>query len=124
MDGKYFVNPGSLVRITNSLSELKRKPKVAIIKLDESIDIELVELRSALNGEDVLDRSEIENHIFKNEILYDFRQTIERAINFDKLEVNEILLEVSNAEGVSNEVKEEALRRISYSQMKYLGDDL
>ncbi len=124
VDGKYFVNPGSLVRITNSLSELKRKPKVAIIKLDESIDIELVELRSALNGEDVLDRSEIENHIFKNEILYDFRQTIERAINFDKLEVNEILLEVSNAEGVSNEVKEEALRRISYSQMKYLGDDL
>ncbi len=124
VEGKYFVNPGSLVRITNSLAEINRMPKVAIIKLGDSIDIELVELKSALKGEEVLNRQEIENHIFKSEILFDFKQTIERAINFDKLEVNEILLEVSNAEGVSEEVKKEALRRISLSQMKSLGDEL
>ena len=41
VEGKYFVNPGSLVRITNSLAEINRIPKVAIIKLGDSIDIEL-----------------------------------------------------------------------------------
>ena len=32
-------------------------------------------------------------------------------------------MEVSNTEGVSNEIKEEALRRIALSQMKELGDE-
>lgn len=124
VDGKYFVNPGSLVRITNSLREINRMPKVAIIELGSSIDIQLIELKSALKGEEVLNRDEIENHIYKNEILFEFKQTIEGTINFDKLDINEILVEVSNAEGVSEEVKEEALRRISNSQMKNLGDEL
>src|SRR5690606_35417460 len=124
VDGKYFVNPGSLVRITNSLREINRMPKVAIIELGSSIDIQLVELKSALEGEEVLNRDAIENHIYKNEMLFEFKQTIEGTLNFDKLDLNEILVEVSNAEGVSEEVKEEAFRRISNSHMKNLGDEL
>lgn len=124
VDDKYFVNPGSLVRITNSLSEINRIPKVAIIELEDTIDIKLINLETALDGNEILDRREIENHIFKSEMLFDFKQTIDRVINFEKLEINEILLEVSNAEGVSEEVKKEALRRISNSQMKNLGDEL
>ena len=123
IDNKYFVNPGSLVRITNSLSEINRIPQVAIIDLDNSIDIKLVKLETALDGNEILDRSQMENHIYKGEMLFDFKQTIDRAINFEKLDINEILLEVSSAEGVSEEVKEEALRRISNSQMKNLGDE-
>lgn len=123
IDNKYFVNPGSLIRITNSLNEIERMPKVVLIRLEDSIDIKLIQLKSALKGEEILDRQEIENHIFKDERLFDFKQSIDRAINFEKLEINEILMEVSNAEGVSEEVKKEALRRISHSQMKELGDE-
>ncbi len=32
---KYFINPGSLVRITNSLAEIDRTPKAALIELNE-----------------------------------------------------------------------------------------
>lgn len=124
IDNKYFVNPGSLVRITNSINEIERYPKVAIIDLEEKIDIKLVTLKTALKGEEILDRQEIENHIFKSERLFDFKQSIDEAINFDKLEINEILMEVSNAEGVSEEVKLEALKRISNAQMRTLGDEL
>jgi DNA repair exonuclease SbcCD nuclease subunit len=124
IDGKYFINPGSLVRITNSLSEIDRTPKVVLIDLDEKINIKLLELNSAAKGEEILDRSEIENHIFKSEKLFEFKQSIDTAINFEKLEINEILIEVSNAKNVSDEVKKEALRRIANSQMKDLGGGL
>ena len=124
IDGKYFINPGSLVRITNSLSEIDRTPKVVLIDLDEKINIKLIELNSAAKGEEILDRSEIENHIFKSEKLFEFKQSIDTAINFEKLEINEILIEVSNAKNVSDEVKKEALRRIANSQMKDLGGGL
>ena len=55
--------------------------------------------------------------------IFEFKQSIDAAVNFEKLEINEILMEVSNTEGVSNEIKEEALRRIALSQMKELGDE-
>lgn len=123
VDDKYFINPGSFIRVTNSLAEIERMPKIAIIDLEESINVKLIELNTASKGEDVLDRQEIENHIFKSEKLFEFKQTIDSAINFEKLEINEILMEVSNTEGVSEEVKVEALKRISHSQMKNLGDE-
>ncbi len=123
IDDKYFVNPGSLIRITNSLAEIERMPKVVLIDLNDHINIELIQLKSAAYGFEVLDRKEIEDHIFKSEKLFEFKQSIDTAVNFEKLEINEILMEVSNAEGVSEEVKKEALRRIANSQMKDLGDD-
>ena len=60
-------NPGSLIRITNSLAEIDRMPKVALIELGESINIELIQLKTSSPGKEVLDRQEIENHIFKSE---------------------------------------------------------
>ena len=83
---KYFINPGSLVRITNSLIEVDRIPKVALIDLGEDIHVELLQLKSAAKGIDVLDRKEIENHIFKSERLFEFKQSVDTAVNFEKLE--------------------------------------
>ena len=123
-NGKYFINPGSLVRVTNSLLEIDRIPKVVLIELDKTIDVKLIDLKIAKEGKEVLNRQEIENHIFKSERLFEFKRSIDNSVNFEKLEINEILMEVSNAEGVSQEVKEEALRRIALSQMKDLGDEL
>lgn len=121
---RYFINPGSLIRVTNSLIEIDRMPKVALIDLSKDIKIELIQLKTAGDGVDVLDREEIENHIFKSERLFEFKQSIDTAVNFEKLEINEILMEVSTAQGVSEDVKKEALRRIALSQMKDLGDEL
>lgn len=120
IDDKYFINPGSIVRITNSLREIKRKPQVVILDLNDKIDIEYIPLKSAQEGELVLDRTEIEKHIFKGERILEFKQTIDSALNFDKMDINDVLLEVSTSEGVSEEVKLEALRRIALIQMKNL----
>lgn len=120
INGKYFINPGSMVRITNSIKEIERKPKVVLIDLKENIHIESILLESALPGEDVLDRKEIENSLFKNERMLEFKQTINAAMNYEKMDINEVLMQVSNAEGVEDKVIEEALQRIATAQMESL----
>lgn len=118
INGKYFLNPGSIVRISNSLREIKRKPKVIIMNLTNNIDISYRYLLSALDGDEVLDRKEIENSIYRRERMYEFKQTIDNAMNFEKMDINDVLMEVSNTEEVDEKVKKEALKRISLIQMK------
>lgn len=120
IDDKYFINPGSVVRITNSLREIERRPQVVVLNLNEKIDIEYIPLKCAQQGNLVLDRSEIEKHIFKGERILEFKQTIDAALDFEKMDINDVLIEVSTSEGVSEEVKLEALRRIALIQMKDL----
>ena len=117
-EGKYFINPGSLVRITNSLKEIERIPKLVLINLTDKINIEMVNLTSAKPGEEVLDRTEIEKSTFRGERIIEFKQTIDSAINFEKMDINDLLLEVTLAENLSDRVKEEAIKRIAQIQMK------
>ena len=123
IDGKYFINPGSIVRITNSLREMERQPQVALIDLNETIDINFLPLLTAKSGEEVLDRAEIEKNIFQRERLFEFKQTVDDALDFEKMDINDLLIEVSTSEGVSDDVKIEALRRIAIVQMKGLEGD-
>ncbi|TJX16233.1 metallophosphoesterase [Tissierella creatinini] len=124
IDGKYFINPGALVRITNSLREIDRIPQIVIIDIGENINLEYIKLKSALNGEIVLDRSEVEKYVFKSEQLYEFKQIIDSTLEFEKMDINDVLIEVSFAEGLSDEVKKEALKRIADIQIRGLaGDD-
>ncbi|WP_353095245.1 metallophosphoesterase [Tissierella praeacuta] len=123
IDEKYFINPGSLVRITNSLKEIERVPQVVLIELDENIRIKQIPLKTALPGEEILDRKEIENNLFKRERIFEFKQTIDAALDFEKMDINEVLMEVSTAENVEEKVKVESLRRIAMIQMKGLTGD-
>lgn len=123
IDGKYFINPGSIVRVSNSLREIERKPKVVLIELKDTIDISYINLNTALDGSQVLDREEIEKGIYKRERMYEFKQNIDAALDFEKMDINDVLIEVSNAEEVGEDVKKEALKRISIIQMKGLAGE-
>lgn len=118
INNKYFINPGSMVRITNSLKEIERRPSVVLIELEEIINIKEIHLKSASLGKDILDRDEMEKAAFKGERMLEFKQTIDAALDFEKMDINEVLIEVSGATGVEEEVKIEALRRIAICQMK------
>lgn len=117
-EDKFFINPGSLVRISNSLKEIDRIPKIILIELTHKINIKEIPLVTALPGNEILDRSEIELNQFRGERILEFKQTIDSALDFEKLDINEVLIEVSNAAGVEDNVKVEALRRIALIQMK------
>lgn len=123
INNKYFINPGSLVRVTNTLSEMDRKPQIVLLDMNDKIKIDYIPLASALDGDLVLDRSQVEKSVFRNERLYEFKQTIDSALDFEKMDINDVLIEVSTSEGVPDNVKAEAIRRIAQIQMKdYKGD--
>lgn len=120
INGKYFANPGAIVRISNSIHEINRKPKVLLLELvkDVPIKIQDIYLKSARPGEEVLDRSEILQHQFKKSKLHEFKEIINSSGNFHKTDVFDLLTEISDHKGVSREVKEEAFNRIQDVQMK------
>ena len=114
-----------MVRVTNSLKEIERKPSVVFIKLSDNniINIKEIPLKSAQSGKDILDRDEMEKAGFKSERMLEFKQTINAALDFEKMDINEVLIEVSGATGVEEEVKIEALRRLTLCQMKGIGGE-
>lgn len=117
LDNKYFVNPGALIRISNSKIEMKRRPKVDIISLCEDIHIEERYLKSAKPGEEVLDRSEMERHQFKGIKMAEFKESIEASANYKSLDIFDLLLRISKSENISEEVKSEALKRVEEAQI-------
>lgn len=117
LDNKYFVNPGALMRISNSKIEMKRRPKVDIISLDEDIHIEERYLKSAKPGEEVLDRSEMERHQFKGIKIAEFKESIEASANYKSLDIFDLLLRISKSENISEDVKSEALKRVEETQI-------
>lgn len=115
-NGKYIVNPGALARINNHPSEIKRMPQVALIELGDQIQIKMIPLRSATRGEEVLDRSYIEKNMYRQEQLASFVQQIRSATDFQAVDVLDIIEEISRINGIEEEVKFEAQRRIAVEQ--------
>lgn len=117
IDNKYFVNPGALIRISNSKAEINRRPKVNIITLDDHIKIEDRFLKCAKPGKEVLDRSEMERHQFKGIKLAEFKESIDATTNYKSLDIFDLLLNISKSENISEEVKKEALKRVEAAQI-------
>ena len=113
LDSRYFANPGSLVRVSNALSEIKRKPKVLYIELGETIHLEEIELSCAPDGEEVLDRTQLESSQDRNLKLNEFYRGIENVDNYKKIDLDSLIEELASNQEVNVEVKNEAIRRIS-----------
>ncbi|MDO5036827.1 MAG: metallophosphoesterase family protein [Tissierellia bacterium] len=120
IEGKVFANPGAIVRISNSLTELKRRPKVLLIEVTKKggLQIEEVFLKSALPGKDVLDREEIDRHRFKRVELEEFKGLINRSGDFKKMDIIDLVMEISKSQHISQEVRDEALKRITQTQIE------
>lgn len=126
INGKYFVNPGSVVRIDSSLVEISRMPKVTLIEIENDIKIENIVLKTALPGQDVLDRSKLEEMEFKEKKLSDFIQGINSTFSFKSYDFTTILNEISKKDNLKKEIVEEALKKIEQAQLNssFDGEDL
>lgn len=119
VDGKRFVNPGAIVRISNSLTELKRRPKILLIDVSkENSTIETYYLKSARAGDEVLDRTEIEMHKFKRRELAEFKESIESTGKYDRINYLDVIVDIAENEKLDDSVKKETLRRIAEVEEK------
>ena len=123
---KYFINPGALVRIDNSIREIKREPKLLEINLQKDVTpwFKLIPLKSVLKGEDVLDRSEIENRDSQQSKLIDFLDGILDITNNKYMLIEEIINSIAESTGVEKEVKEKALEIIAEVQTELTDKDI
>jgi len=124
IDDKYFINPGSLVRINNSLNEFLRMPKVILLELEDSIIIREIYLKSALPGEEVLDRTKVESMAFRERKLSEFIQSVYSTGNYDTFDINRIIEQISKQHNLKDEVVIETLERIGQAQELLGKEDL
>ena len=109
---RYFINPGSLARTYNSISEIKRIPKVVILDiLKKRIDIKEIELKSAKDGIDIFNKNE-DRYKIKNEQLENFKQLIRSSSNLENYNTLEILKEISKEKNFPKHILDEAIRRL------------
>lgn len=121
---QYFINPGSLVRITNTLTEIERRPKVIIIDVQKEIFIKEVEIVSALPGDEILDRTQMEKNLDRNQKLHHFYQGVTASGEYNHVNMNDIIDEIASNHSLDREVKEEAVRRIAIARENISsGDD-
>lgn len=110
-DGKLFVNPGALMRLTASVAEMERQVQVAIVDLDTRT-AELVPILTAPKAVEVLDRSALEDKKEREYALEEFAMLIKAHDGKACLSVTEIVEQIGQKENISPKVIEKAIEII------------
>ena len=119
-DGKLFINPGALCRLSASKAEMERTVQVALltIRSKTDFDAELIPLQSARPAEEVLDREALVEKVEHENWLDSFFDSLDKGGEAKFLEVREIVDSIAVREQILPAVKEEALRRIGEAREK------
>jgi hypothetical protein len=115
-NNKYMINPGSIARLSNQQSEIKRMPQVVLMDIDKEIKIRFQKLKTAARGEDIFDRTVQEESLYRQEKWAQFAQEVSAAGIYQGIQVEEIIEEIAKLDALDVEVKKEALRRIGDAQ--------
>ncbi len=112
-DGVLFINPGALCRLSAHHAEIERSVQVALLTVDGSkFEAELIPLKSAAPGHEVLSRAHLEAEAERNDQLEKFLGLLASEGEAKFLEVREIVEDIAARENLPEAVKAEALRRV------------
>ena len=113
-DGVLFINPGALCRLSAHAAEIERKVSVALLTINSVNDYsaEIIPLKSALPGHEVLSREHLENEAEREGRLNKFLDLLASEGESKFLEVREIIEDIAARENLPGEVQAEALQRI------------
>lgn len=113
-DGRIFCNPGALMRMSASINEIERRVQVAVITIDHKngngIHIELVPIKCAKPGDEVLDRSKIDEAKARQYAMDNFSTLIQSHTGQKVIaDVNQIVEEIAKQGEYAPEVVKTAL---------------
>jgi exonuclease SbcC len=121
-DGKLFINCGSAVRRTNDLKEMSRMPQVVLVTIRKgNISYKYIPLKSALPGDEVLDRTELLKRQQQAAAKHNFVSQIRKTQNIQSFNIGGIVKELAQGEDLPQGIVKEALDRISLMQ-ELMGD--
>ncbi|MED3571922.1 metallophosphoesterase family protein [Cytobacillus praedii] len=114
-DGKKFLNCGAICRLSASEDEIERKVQVALITVTDNQleDLQLIDLRSAKPGNEILDRSQIESEQKRQYAMDEFAALIQSEDGTKAIvDLNAIVESIAAKEGYAPEVVRVALDKI------------
>ncbi|TYS60515.1 exonuclease SbcD [Sutcliffiella horikoshii] len=118
-DGVTFANIGSITRLSASQTELQRTIQVLLIEVTDSktCKLETIPLQSAKLGAEVLDRTRIEAEEKRAYAMEEFSALIQSKTGEKALvDINSIVQAIAKEQGLSTEVAQIALNKISLSK--------
>ncbi|MDD3840174.1 MAG: metallophosphoesterase family protein, partial [Clostridia bacterium] len=114
---KYFLNPGAIARLNNNIKEVGRMPNVVMIDIDKNnINMEIIPLKTAQPGDQVLDRSKLEEIKFKEEKFAEFKKLIRDAGHIEEYGAYEIINSIADKKNIDKKVRDEAINRIAHAK--------
>lgn len=120
--GTLFINPGALCRLSAHESEMERTIGVALLTVKGGqASAELIPLKSARPGHEVLSREHIESAQEREGRIGEFLRLLAAEGEAKFLEVREILEDIVAREQLPEAVKMEALRRVGVAREALLG---
>ena len=112
-DGVLFINPGALCRLSAHHAEIERPVQVALLTVEDGkCEAELIPLKCAAPGHEILSRQHLEAEAERNDRLEKFLGLLASEGESKFLEVREIVENIAAREQLPGEVKAEALKRI------------
>lgn len=113
-DGRVlFINPGALCRLSAHVAEMERTVQVALLTVENGhADAELISLKSARPGHEVLSREHLEAAAERESRINEFLALLASEGEAKFLEVREIVEDIAARDNIPGNVKQEALRRI------------
>lgn len=110
-DGKLFVNPGALMRLSASEGEMRRTIQVAVIDTDTKT-AKLIPLACAKPGEEVLDRSAIVEEAERRYAMDEFSALVNAGGKNTYISVEEIVNRIAADENLPPAVVDKALELV------------
>ena len=119
-DGKWFINPGALCRLSASNTEINRTVQVALLEIKEdllydNISVKMIPIH-AQPGHVVLSREHIEQAEIRNERLETFLRLLGSESEAKYLELEEIMDGISKKENIPEDVVKEGLLRLGHAR--------
>jgi len=116
-DGKFFLNPGGFVRLSNHPREMSRIPQMVLIEVkDRKLSYRKVSLRTAKKGEDVLDRTKGEEAVYREQKLHAVVDEIRAAGDFQYANIHDIIEQLAVREGIHQRVRGIVMDQIAKAQ--------
>lgn len=122
VDGKLFINPGSMSRTKNDLKEISRQPKALVIEVTKEDGVRVVEtpLKSAKKGNQVLSRDAIQEKEAKTAQMEEIKSVVNQAQMKQGTSIASIIKNIGAVEGVEQAVLDDVLELVTLKmeQMK------
>ena len=114
--GTLFVNPGSLLRTSNSKIDMLRTPQTVLLSLSKEMTLTHLPLRCAKPGEEVLSRAAITEIEMRQENLEQFKLLVREHVDLERYDIFHMLEEVSQKEEFEPAIVQEAIRRLAMTE--------